>query len=173
MPEPLVHFAVPFALFTAKGMDVRKAALLSLIAVLPDLDVLIHVHRSYTHSIFIPIALLVAAAIWRRGSKPLVLASLSLATHSILDFVTYYTPILWPVYAGSLWLKASLDIHVASLPSSVKLSIQLLQQPASKALASFEEADFTAASGEGTLIALALVLTALIAKRAGRLRGTH
>ena len=51
MPEPLIHFAVPFASLRAFGVDLRKAVLVSLVAVAPDLDVLFNVHRSQTHSV--------------------------------------------------------------------------------------------------------------------------
>jgi len=164
MPEPLIHFALPFALLTARGMDPKKAALISLIAVLPDLDVLIHIHRSYTHSLLIPMAVLIIALLKYRN-RWLILAALSYASHPILDFVTYYTPILWPIYPGSLWLKATLDIHIASLPTTIKLNIELLEQPASEALRPFKELEATAVTGQGFLIALALMLTPFIVRR--------
>ena len=119
MPEPLIHFAVPFSILVAKGVDSKRALLLSFIALLPDLDVLLHVHRSWTHSMLIPLAVLAAAVlIRRRCSKWLIVASLAYISHLVLvlDLFTCYTPILWPVYEWSLWLKVSLNIRVVNLP---------------------------------------------------------
>jgi len=49
--EPLLHFAVPFAVFTALGVKPKRAFLLSLFALLPDLDILINIHRFCSHSL--------------------------------------------------------------------------------------------------------------------------
>ena len=43
MVEPLLRFAVPFAAFTALGIKPRRAFLISLFTLLPDLDILINI----------------------------------------------------------------------------------------------------------------------------------
>jgi hypothetical protein len=48
--KPLLHFAVPFAFFRALGLNRKTAFLVAIVALMPDLDVLIHIHRSFTHS---------------------------------------------------------------------------------------------------------------------------
>jgi hypothetical protein len=50
MPEPAMHFSVVFAL-AAPRLGVKRALLLSFIVLMPDLDVLMHVHRSMSRSI--------------------------------------------------------------------------------------------------------------------------
>ena len=165
MPEPLIHFAVPFAIMSSRGMKAWRAALISIAAVLPDIDVLLHVHRSYTHSILIPLAIaLIAIAFKNRWG---VLAALAYASHIALDILTGYTPALWPLTADYLWLKMSLDVHIASLPT-LKPTIELLWKPASELTTHFEELEVSAITGEGLAISAVISLAPLIARGASK-----
>lgn len=47
MPEPLVHFIIPFFVLLSVGVKPKRAAAL---AILPDFDVFIHTHRTFSHS---------------------------------------------------------------------------------------------------------------------------
>lgn len=165
MPEPLIHFAVPFSILVAKGVDSKRALLLSFIALLPDLDVLLHVHRSWTHSMLIPLAVLATAVlIRRRCSKWLVVALLAYISHLVLDLFTAYTPILWPLYEWPLWLKVSLNVRVASLPMDVKLVVELLREPTSTTFAYLDVVEGEVMTGEGLLISSALIVAPLVAR---------
>jgi len=53
LPEPLLHFAVPFVSLEAAGVDWRRALFASVVALTPDLDLSSHVHRSQTHSVVV------------------------------------------------------------------------------------------------------------------------
>jgi membrane-bound metal-dependent hydrolase YbcI (DUF457 family) len=57
--EPLTHFVVPFAALMLAGVEFQKASIISLLALLPDLDVLFLVHRSLSHSVLIMTIVLV------------------------------------------------------------------------------------------------------------------
>ena len=56
MPEPLIHFIVPFSVLIMCGMGVRKAAFFASLAILPDFDILLEPVMFYqTISIDVPI----------------------------------------------------------------------------------------------------------------------
>ena len=96
--EPLLHFAVPFASLRAVGIDMRKAALASLIALAPDLDVFFHVHRSESHSIIILAAIVIPLLFLTRNRKEaraiVLLGTFGLITHLVLDLFQNPTPLL-------------------------------------------------------------------------------
>lgn len=95
--EPLIHFVVPLTLLTILGVKFRRALPLSLLALLPDLDVFFHVHRSFSHSIliFLAVFLLTLPLAWRfKSYKHAALALLMLISHPILDLFSGYTPVL-------------------------------------------------------------------------------
>ena len=66
MPELALHFSVVFAL-TAPVLGLRRAIVLSLISLVPDLDALFRVHRSVSHSaLLLLVASLVAFGLVRK-----------------------------------------------------------------------------------------------------------
>jgi len=80
----------------------RRALLLALVGLLPDVDALLLVHRWVTHSV--PVALLASAPLlaltytYRRGYfGVVVLAVLLYALHIVMDLLTGLTPALWPL----------------------------------------------------------------------------
>ncbi|MCS7098464.1 MAG: glycosyltransferase [Candidatus Methanomethyliaceae archaeon] len=107
MPDPLIHFALPFAL-SSLVFKIRMAFLIGLIALLPDLDVIFKVHRSFTHSLLIIGLLTIPFILW--NNRVGVAALLSLISHPIMDFFQTYTPILYPLIQDSL--KISIDAGV-------------------------------------------------------------
>ena len=161
MAEPLIHFAVPFAVFTALGVKPKRALLLSLLALTPDLDVLFHVHRSASHSL-IPLLLVVApllALTWR--SKPyknlVVLAFMAVASHLLLD-LSGYTPILYPLLQDSFRIAFSCDMHYGSFPA---LSFNVLVESIPAVFIPFDSLDAPLFTSEGFLVSLALLTPAL------------
>jgi len=61
MPEPAIHFSVPFAVLAFVGLDIRLCFLASAVALLLDLDVLFRRHRSATHSLLVYVPILALA----------------------------------------------------------------------------------------------------------------
>ena len=106
MPDLLTHFAVAFAL-ASPFIGIGRAALAGVVALLPDLDALFHVHRSVTHSAVVLLALALPIAYLAHrlgvGRRTLALAIASLASHPVLDAFQTYTPILYP-FLGSIYV---------------------------------------------------------------------
>ena len=113
MPEPLLHFAIPFVVLTFCGLTLKKSVLLSLIAILPDFDVLFHVHRSITHSAVFLILICIPIIAFVKLKYPnyfhdSIIGSLVLLSHPILDVFHTYTPILYPLYNKSIHIVCEL-----------------------------------------------------------------
>ncbi|MEM0253225.1 MAG: metal-dependent hydrolase [Candidatus Bathyarchaeia archaeon] len=131
--EPLLHFTIPFLSFLLVGVQPTKAFLLSLLALVPDLDALFLVHRSFTHSIVcISIILLIAVLMLRKFRSGMLryafMGFFAIASHLVLDVFTGFTPILWPLYNFSIWISLDITAHVGSLPS-LMLHFTLLKEP--------------------------------------------
>lgn len=113
MPEPLLHFIVPFVLLSLCGLSIKKSVLLSSIAILPDFDVLFHVHRSITHSAIFLILICIPIVAFVKLKYPnyfhdSIIGSLVLLSHPILDVFHTYTPILYPLYNKSIYIVCEL-----------------------------------------------------------------
>jgi membrane-bound metal-dependent hydrolase YbcI (DUF457 family) len=103
MPDLLTHFAIAFALI-APFLGIKKALIAGIIALIPDIDVLLHLHRYISHSIIVllistlPIAYLISkiGIKWKTS----ILMIIALITHPILDMFQSYTPILYPLFSS-------------------------------------------------------------------------
>jgi membrane-bound metal-dependent hydrolase YbcI (DUF457 family) len=119
--EPLLHFVVPFVSFKAFGVDLRKAALASLVALTPDADVLFHIHRSQSHSIIVLAVILVPLLVVtrnRKGARTIILlCGLGVLSHLIMDLFQAPTPLLWPLLNESLIVSGGLNIQIGSVPT--------------------------------------------------------
>ena len=101
MPDLLTHYMASY-LIARTIVEPRRALLLALLGLLPDVDVLLLVHRWVTHSI--PVELLASAPLlaltytYRRGYFGVaVLAVLLYTLHMVMDLLTGLTPALWPL----------------------------------------------------------------------------
>ena len=135
MPELLLHFSIPFAI-TAPILGLRRALLVGFIAILPDIDALMRVHRSFTHSIIL-VLIIVALFMftsWKIGKGlPIVTAcGLSLLSHPILDLFQSPTPILYPLSEHS---------YQISIKMNALISEKIIPEISAKV--SFEQANFT------------------------------
>ena len=97
MPEPLIHFIVPFSVLIMCGIGMKKAAFIASLAILPDLDVLFHIHRSFSHSIFFILlfcapAITIVAAKHSKRTYDAIIATLVILSHPFMDSFTYFTP---------------------------------------------------------------------------------
>jgi hypothetical protein len=116
MPELVLHFAIPFAL-TAPVLGIKRALLAGFVAILPDIDALMYVHRSFTHSIpllMIPAILLILTS-WKvgKGSHTMAVCCLSLLSHPILDLFQSPTPILYPLSQHSYHLSVKVNTLIS------------------------------------------------------------
>jgi glycosyltransferase involved in cell wall biosynthesis len=125
MPELLLHFAIPFAL-VAPVLGIRRALIVGIVAILPDLDVLLHLHRSFTHSVIFLLILIVlvvfASLRLGRGFGTVLACCLSLLSHPLLDLFHSPTPILFPLtnysYHVSLKMNAVISDRIVPYISS-------------------------------------------------------
>jgi len=114
MPEVSLHFAVTFALMVPV-LGLRKAGIVSFISLLPDLDFLFYIHRSFSHSIVILLVGSLVVVSLVRKFKP-SLSSLTLAAcvgligHSIMDIFSGPTPLLWPLVKESVSVSVALGL---------------------------------------------------------------
>ena len=158
MVEPLLHFAVPFASLRAFRIDLRKAALASLIALAPDLDVFFHVHRSQSHSIIILAAIVIPLLFLTRNRKEareiVLLGTFGLITHLVLDLFQSPMPLLWPLINESWMVSAQLDLRIGGAPIVTGSAGLVTGQSTIGFFSSFDEPLLTA---EGLGISLVLL----------------
>ena len=163
MVELLLHFAVPFASFTALRLDWRKAIFASLIALTPDLDVLFHVHRSLSHSaVILAVIVLPILAIAHRNktiTTLILLATIGAVTHLGLDIFDAYTPLLWPISNQSIQILTSLNFHMGS-SSYFTYDLRLLTRQYE--LGTFQSIDAPVITTDGFAISLVLLLPCLL-----------
>lgn len=168
--EPLLHFAVPFASLRAIGLEWRKALFVSIFALVPDLDVLFHIHRSVSHSfVMLTIVTLPILAIFYKNktiTTLTLLAALGVSTHLVLDIFGAYTPLLWPISNQSIEILTSLDLHMGSLLPYFTLNLALLTRPSEFVV--FQSLDAPLITGEGLAISLVLLVPCLIQLIRGR-----
>ena len=168
MVEPLLHFAVPFASLQALGLDWRKAAVASAIALTPDLDVFFLVHRSLSHSAVVPAAVALALMAFtflipigkrRTVRSVILLGAFGVSTHLLLDLLTDYTPILWPLLNYSFFISIDLQLRMGSLPM-VTGSVELLAEPT--VFEPFTSLDVPVLTGEGVSVFLILLIPSIV-----------
>lgn len=133
MPEPALHFAVIFAL-SAPRLGVGKAVLFSLFALLPDLDIILYIHRSMSHSIIVLSALclpalLITYTLKRKYFRLGLLCFLAILSHLIMDCFQTHTPILYPITGKSLWVKVDGWINISSWSFMPQASIYIRDAP--------------------------------------------
>lgn len=94
--------------------------LISSLAVIPDLDVIFHVHRSVSHSVIFILAVTVPIVLILNylevGKKnELVIAILVILSHPFMDIFTGFTPILWPLFDRSVYILAQLTTNMNNI----------------------------------------------------------
>lgn len=120
MPEPLIHFIIPFLVLGFCGVGLKKSVALSSLAILPDLDVLFHIHRSVTHSAVVLIAVLIPIILFIKIRHPnyfhdSLVGGLVVLTHPVLDVFDSYTPLLYPLYKKSVFVLCRLTTDMSEL----------------------------------------------------------
>jgi len=112
MPDLLTHY-VSSVLVARTRLGLKESLLLGLVGLLPDIDVLLRVHRWTTHSIILTLAvatplLALTYKFRRRYFGVAVLAVVIYLLHLVLDVFTGPTPVLHPL-AGSLYVKLEVN----------------------------------------------------------------
>jgi len=157
--EPILHFAIAFAVAALMRLRLKWALALGLVGILPDFDVLFFMHRSVSHSMLPPLLLLVASPlVWRspRVKASLVAVSLIWASHGFLDFIEGDTPILFPLSSKSYELVFESTLFMKSRPF-VSMSLRVLEKPYNYGVFTSFDAPLFTASG----VAIGLILIAL------------
>ena len=118
MPDALAHYAVSY-LVASRVTKPKYALFIALIGLLPDIDVLLRVHRWVTHSI-VPVALIASATTVillhtkRNYLKYLALAITLYTLHIVLDTFVAPTPLLWPLTNQAYMLEIGINGIVAT-----------------------------------------------------------
>jgi dolichol-phosphate mannosyltransferase len=177
LPELALHFSVPFAI-AAPRMGIKRALLISLVALLPDLDALFRIHRFMSHSALVLILAYAPVLLIARGLKPehfrLALAGfLALLSHPFMDCFQTYTPILYPLASRSIWINAKGSLLISREGLVPQASAAVRGTPT--AFKAFEAMDAPIFTSDGLpisilLMALPLIL-ALIPPRPAHPRG--
>jgi membrane-bound metal-dependent hydrolase YbcI (DUF457 family) len=133
MPEPLIHFIVPFSVLVMCGVRVKKSAFFASFAILPDLDVFFHVHRSFSHSIFFILlfcapAIIIATVKHSSRIYDVLIATLVILSHPFMDLFTYFTPIFWPLYNNSIYIIAEMMTNMDNV-SQLHLLLDIKLEP--------------------------------------------
>jgi len=160
--EPIVHFVVPLAALMLLGIELKTAVPLAVLGVLPDLDSLLLIHRSFSHSIIVIGLLFLAIFLVIRHYTPahqgiVVLGFLVVASHLILD-LGGLTPILWPIYPFDVAAKFSLNIVVGN-GFGLSPSLSLTQVPTD--FSRMPGLDYPLFTEEGLLLAVVLLMPVL------------
>jgi len=163
MPDPFTHFSVAFAI-TAPFLGAKRAILAGIIALLPDLDALIHVHRSASHSIIIALIIVTPIIIITKIKKPnytrtALLYTIALLTHPILDTFQTYTPILYPLTTYSILINIDAGIII---DNTLKPYINIITQTTPTTFTPFTQLDAPLIMKETFLPSLTLVTVPLL-----------
>ena len=154
----MVHYVLPLAALMLLGVKPRTAATLAILGVISDVDALMLIHRSISHSILIMGLIIAPLLVYAKYRRPdlqntLLLAFLVLASHPILDLESL-TPIFWPLLPYSLSLKLSLN-GVIEEGLSLRPLISMSSQPTIFTKAT--GLDYPLFTQEGLLISLILL----------------
>ncbi len=157
MPETLIHIVLPLFVLILVGFELKKAFALSLLAILPDFDILFGVHRSISHSlIFVTLIFAPFLFLTRNKLNYLLPAFFVILSHPILDMFTGYTPILYPLYDKSVYIVTNLTVNTVNL-LDIKFKFNIYKIPTTFHLI---EADAPIFTNYGIVVFLTL-LTAL------------
>ena len=176
MPDVLTHFITSYVI-ASRIAGYRRAVLLCLFGLLPDIDVFLGMHRWCTHSIVIAtlIATPLIGVIWLFRSRKLVriaiAAYLLYAIHIVLDLFTAPTPLLWPAY----WEAYMISIEVVGFiePGAeigIVPHVELYSEPVKFVM---HRVEGPIVSTPGVLIAIALTSLLLIDRIDVPNRGQH
>jgi len=163
MTEPSLHCSLPFAILCRLGFNLPFCIVSSILAIVPDFDVLFKMHRSVTHSLlpYLP-ALILALFLHPYDeliSNLLYAAWLALSSHILLDLLDGYSPALWPVVKDEFSISIKADAKFGHsfliLPRFELKRRKFSSRP-------FHEFEAELVTGEGLIISLLLILLSVL-----------
>jgi hypothetical protein len=148
MPSLLEHIAFSGLLALPLAKKPKWILALCWIAVLPDLDIFLGLHRAAFHSLItlLPVctAIIFAARTWYPDFlEPALFASFCLLSHTLFDFLGGYVALFWPLIP----LSYQVNIYLQLVNTGTSLTPQLVIEP------------FVAPLSEVTYIGNALLLS--------------
>lgn len=115
MPTLMEHMAI--AGFVALPLVRKPKWIIGLcwVAILPDLDILLGLHRIAFHSllILVPISAVLVGISWRWFSnyrEPALFAAFCLLSHPFMDWLQGWVALLWPIVPLTFWLNIHLQL---------------------------------------------------------------
>ena len=164
LPEPPLHFSVIFAI-VAPNIGLKRALLISALALIPDLDVLFHIHRSMSHSLFILVLAYSPFLVVTYRFKPeyfqlAICGLLALLSHPVMDCFQTYTPILYPLYDRSVWVNVEGSVLISSSSLAPKVSATVKDVPT--VFREFETMDAPLFSSESLIVSIMLIAPTIL-----------
>lgn len=163
--EPILHIILPLIALLLLGEKPKTAITLAVIGILPDVDALLLIHRSLSHSIIIMTIVFAPIILYTKFRRPELqkiafLAFLVAVSHPILDLESL-TPIFWPIYQNSISIKLAIN-GVVDQGYGIRPIFKLSQSPTdfTKALS----IDYPIFTTNGLLISMVLILPVMYNK---------
>jgi hypothetical protein len=118
MPTLLAHIAIAGLVCLAIVKNPKWVLLFVWVAILPDFDIFLGLHRIAFHTLFllipISVAIIIIAYRWFPTYKePAFIIAFCLLSHTILDWLQYWNALFWPIPLA-FWL----NIQITILPTS-------------------------------------------------------
>jgi len=110
MPTLPEHVAIAGLAALPFSKEPKWVVALCWVAIIPDFDIFLGMHRIVLHSllVLIPVSAAMVGTTWRwfpRYREPALFASFCLLSHVFLDWLDYYVALLWPLIPLSFWLN--------------------------------------------------------------------
>jgi len=149
----------------------KRAIIYSLIALLPELDVLFHIHRWFSHTVivwFIALTPLLLLSFYGKVSfKTWTITLLVIISHLILDLTNSYTPILWPLLNLSILITFSSNVIIGE---DVGITYDFNFKVEPTVFNEFQHLDAPLYTTEGLLITIILLLPIVLGRILQRYR---
>jgi membrane-bound metal-dependent hydrolase YbcI (DUF457 family) len=159
---------IPAMLAIIAGLSKKKTLLLTLIAVIPDLDAAFNAHRLYLHTIFIPIVIAAFALAcsqkktWKPYAQLIFITALFYASHIFLDFFNSPVGLLWPLTNTGYAINLSLHVTQQGIIPFASVGFNIITQ---QMIIPNSLVDVPAISPESIAVAFLLLLALLIPQR--------
>jgi len=129
MPDLLAHYTLS-VLVAKTRVSTKWALVFGLIGLLPDIDVLLRIHRWLTHSLVVVVLVATPLLVlinlhWRDKLGLALLALLIVTLHLVMDVFTGSTPILWPLI-DSVWVKVTVNGATSSTGVTIIPSLAVI-----------------------------------------------
>jgi len=166
MVELLLHYTIPLAILSYTfdlRRDYKKILALSILGIMPDLDALLHIHRSMSHSIIPYTIILIAILVFIRNSevrKWSIIGYLIILSHLLLDMFTGSTPVLWPLIPNSIYFETNVT---ALITETVTIKPEIDVGVERTVFKRFTSLDAPIATSQGVAVTITL-LTPIILK---------